>query len=50
MTAAGFSRYAVAAVLVGVLAGVSSGGSKQGNVLSQTSVKTRYNPGTDVKT
>ena len=30
MTAAGFSRYAVAAVLVGVLAGFSAGGSSRG--------------------
>src|SRR5262245_40746293 len=30
MTAAGFSRYAVAAVLVGALAGFSSGGSSRG--------------------
>ena len=30
MTAAGFSRYAVAAVLVGVLAGFAFGGSSRG--------------------
>src|SRR4030095_13788265 len=39
MTAAGFSRHAVAAVLMGVLVGVSPGGSSRGVAAAETALR-----------